>query len=98
MALRLLEDRNHYVTTQDVYNLRLLGCHVGETDCCKHVLPYLGWHMLYPSCSVAADWESTYAISETGQLVCFGRNRDAVPPDLGTAVAVAAGEDHTCAV
>ena len=54
--------------------------------------------MLSPSCSVAADWESTYAISETGQLVCFGRNRDAVPPDLGTAVAVAAGEDHTCAV
>ncbi|CAE7435029.1 Herc4 [Symbiodinium sp. CCMP2456] len=111
MALRLLEDRNHYVTAQDVYNLLLLGCHTGRTDCLKHVLPYLGWCMLFPNCPVAASGDSTCAISEAGQLVCFGRNQAAVPPvgfnqhgqcdvprDLGPVVAVAAGWRHTCAV
>ena len=99
MALRLREDRNHYVSTQDVYNLRLLGCHFGETDCFKHVLPYLGWRMLSPSCSVATDWYSTWAISENRQLVSIGgRGQCNVPPDLGPVVAVAAGGGHTCAV
>ncbi|OLP94024.1 EF-hand domain-containing protein 1 [Symbiodinium microadriaticum] len=75
--------------------------HHGSTiagDCFKHVLPYLGWRMLLPNCSVAAVDDSTYAISETGQLVCFGSNRAPVPPDLGPVVAVAAGFAHTCAV
>ncbi|CAE7233682.1 Herc4 [Symbiodinium sp. CCMP2592] len=98
MALRLLEDRNHHVTTQDVYNLLLLGCHAGRTDIFKHVLPYLGWRMQPPNCPVAS-WEATYAISETGQLVCcFGRNGIDLPPDLGPVVALAAGYLHICAI
>ncbi|CAE7841557.1 Herc4 [Symbiodinium necroappetens] len=100
MALRLLDDSNHYVTPQDVYNLLLLGHHVRRTDWAKDVLPFLGWRVLRAR-AVAAGELATCAISEAGQLVCFGNNdyvQCDVPPDLGPVVAVAAGARHTCAV
>ncbi|CAE7879393.1 Rpgr [Symbiodinium sp. KB8] len=97
MALRLLADSNHYVTPQDVYNLLLLGHHVRRTDWAKHVLPFLGWRPLR-AIAVATRHRATYAISEAGQPVCFGANGDALPPDLGPVVAVAAGAWYTCAV
>ncbi|OLQ08944.1 Phosphoadenosine phosphosulfate reductase [Symbiodinium microadriaticum] len=97
MALRLLADSNHYVTPQDVYNLLLLRHHVGWTDWAQHVVPFLGWRLLRAS-GVAASSKATCAISQVGQLVCFGENEDDLPPDLGPVVAVAAGYGHTCAV
>ena len=96
MALRLLADRNHYVTPQDVYNLLLLGHHVRRTDWAKHALPFLGWRLLRAH-SVAASRFATRAISEAGQLVCCCDIAGASPPDLAPVVAVAAGGFHTCA-
>ena len=97
MALRLLADSNHYVTPQDVYNLLLLRHHVGWTDWAQHVVPFLGWRLLRAS-DVAASSSATCAISQVGQLVCFGENENDLPPDLGPVVAVAAGAHHICAV
>ena len=55
--------------------------------------------MLFRNCSVAAAFDSTYAISEAGHLARFRSNWPAVPPDLGPVVAVAARNiNHTCAV
>jgi len=97
MALRLLDDTNHYVTPQDVYNLLLLGHQVRRIDWAKDVLPFLGWRMLQSN-AVAGFGFSTWAISEAGQLACFGRHSYSLPPDLGPVVTVAAGLQHTCAV
>ncbi|OLP91898.1 Ultraviolet-B receptor UVR8 [Symbiodinium microadriaticum] len=97
MALRLLADSNHYVTPQDVYNLLLLRHHVGWTHWAQNVVPFLAWRLLRAS-PVAAGPYATRAISEAGQLVCFGEFVNPLPPDLGPVVAVAAGDLHTCAV
>ena len=97
MALRLLDDTNHYVTTQDLSNLLLLGHHVRRTDWAQRVLPFLGWRMLQSN-AVAGFGFSTWAISEAGQLACFGRDPYSLPPDLGPVVTVDAGLQHTCAV
>ena len=97
MALRLLADSNHYVTQQDVYNLLMLSHHVRRKDWAQRVLPFLGWRLSRAS-AVAASSSATCAISQAGQLVCFGENEDDLPPDLGPVVAVAAGYYHTCAV
>ena len=97
MTLRLLADSNHYVAQQDVYNLLLLSHHVRRKDWAQRVLPFLGWRLSRAS-AVGASSSATCAISQAGQLVCFGEIGDALPPDLGPVVAVAAGAYHTCAV
>ena len=97
MALRLLGHKNMYVTSQDIYNLRLLVHHLHDTTWAQHVLPFMALNIFH--CNCAAVGESlTFAISETAQLACFGEKGDIVPPDLGPVVAVAAGYYHTCAV
>ena len=54
--------------------------------------------MFYSDLYVDGNGCSTLAISETGELSCFGSSRDALPQDLGPVVSVAAGARHTCAV
>ena len=99
MALRLVGHENLYVTSQDVYNLSLLVHHFRGTHWAQHVLPFLGFRILSANCSVAATELNTVAISEAGELACFGVNPYSLPPDLGPVVAVAAGGTyHTCAV
>ena len=56
---------------------------------------------LGPVVTVASGYFHTCAVKASGELVCFGSNKNGqceVPPDLGPVVAVAAGPRHTCAV
>ena len=51
--------------------------------------------------AVAASESHTCAVTQDGQLHCFGRNGAGqcdVPEGLGPVTAVAARESHTCAV
>ncbi|CAE7713400.1 Herc4 [Symbiodinium necroappetens] len=60
--------------------------------------PNLGIGRLSSASAVAAGHASTCAISEAGQLVCFGETEDALPRDQGPMVAVAAGDHYMCVV
>eukprot|EP00439_Symbiodinium_sp_Y106_P045761 s3944_g5.t2 len=88
---------NSIVSVYGPSGFRLLCRHVRRTDWAKDVLPFLGWRFVQIN-AVAAGNFSTYAISEAGQLVCLPENADALPEDLGPAVAVDVGYAHTCAV